>query len=336
MKLSAMRSLRTASKVIVLLIVALAGSGLWNVMRSRQQYRRYPQIGHSVDIGNRTLNLFCSGAGGPSVIFETVSHQSGLAWSAAQSEVAKITRACWYDRAGYGWSDTGPAPRTFKAAAQDLHDLLVKAEIRGPYVLVGQQDAASEIRIYNGLYRSEVAGVVFVDGNNLDVYAHHIQTPDFIRGPWQQTLGALAPYGLASMCLVSPVLQRLTFFMPKFGPPRPTPSYGLPKELKSELDFLSDRAFGDACYVTQNEAEVIAAGDLREIPLVVLASAEQARGGGNTKAVQDWNAWWVRQEEPSLAALSSKGHVRVVERRVDLQAIVSGVADVIHEIQGNF
>jgi len=89
--------------------------------------KRYPQIGSSVDIGGRTLNLYCSGEGSPTVIFESAGHTAGYSWIAIQPEVAKFTRACWYDRAGYGWSDPGPSPRTFAAIANDLHALLTAA-----------------------------------------------------------------------------------------------------------------------------------------------------------------------------------------------------------------
>lgn len=140
---------------------------------------RFPQIGRSVDIGGRSLNLFCSGEGRPAVIFETrapwVSSnpqdiwekgmpRPGYSWVSIQRETAKFTRACWYDRAGAGWSDLGPYPRSSSSQARDLHALLQAAPVPAPYVLVAESSAALDARVYMGFYPSEVAGLVFVDG----------------------------------------------------------------------------------------------------------------------------------------------------------------------------
>jgi hypothetical protein len=78
---------------LIVLSLILAVSTLFNLRRRHLQYLRYPQIGRSIDIGGRTLNISCLGNGTPAVIFETVSHQAGFSWSAAQPHVAKFTRA---------------------------------------------------------------------------------------------------------------------------------------------------------------------------------------------------------------------------------------------------
>src|SRR6266850_2316063 len=188
-----------------MLLLALIVAGLsFEQSRRRQDRQRYPQVGQSVDIGGRTLNLYCSGEGRPTIVFDTFSHQAGLSWIAVQAQAAKFVRACWYDRAGYGWSDPGPLPRTFKAVATDLHALLKAAHVPPPYVLVGSHDAASNIRVYNGLYSSEVAGMVLIDANDVDVYAHHIDAPEFIKGPVDKYFGSFAPYMRESGCFLLP------------------------------------------------------------------------------------------------------------------------------------
>ena len=102
-------------KRLAMVVVGLLLAGiLYEQIGEHRDRKRYPQIGRSVNIGGRTLNLYCSGEGSPSVIFEGAGHTAGYAWANMQREVAKFTRACWYDRAGYGWSDPGPSPRTFK------------------------------------------------------------------------------------------------------------------------------------------------------------------------------------------------------------------------------
>ncbi len=160
-------------KSVALLILALVLAGmLYEQIGERRDKTRYQQIGRSVDIGGRTLNIYCSGEGYPAVIFESGGHTAGYSWIGIQPEVAKFTRACWYDRPGYGWSDPGPSPRTLTAIANDLHTLLHAATLPGPYVLVGATAGAFHVRVYNGLYPSEVAGAVLIHASDPDVFAH--------------------------------------------------------------------------------------------------------------------------------------------------------------------
>ena len=91
------------------------GSGLsagviYERASEQRDAKRFPQVGRSVDIGGRSLNIFCSGEGGPTVVFESEAGFPGYEWVFIQRETAKFARACWYDRAGYGWSDPGPFP----------------------------------------------------------------------------------------------------------------------------------------------------------------------------------------------------------------------------------
>src|SRR5688572_27333303 len=97
----------TRSIALAFAIVLGAGFAYERLGRARDR-ARYPQIGHSVDICGRSLNIHCVGNASPTVVFDTSSHQAGYSWIAIQQEVALFARACWYDRAGYGWSDPGP------------------------------------------------------------------------------------------------------------------------------------------------------------------------------------------------------------------------------------
>jgi hypothetical protein len=101
--------IRVAAKGLALLMAVLVLTGvLYEQTGERTDRKRYPRIGRSVDIGGRSLNIYCSGDGNPTVILESAGHTAGYSWIDIQPEVAKLTRACWYDRAGYGWSDAGP------------------------------------------------------------------------------------------------------------------------------------------------------------------------------------------------------------------------------------
>jgi pimeloyl-ACP methyl ester carboxylesterase len=121
-----------------------------------------------VDIGGRRLNLYCSGAGPVTVVFDAASSDAGWSWHAVQPEVAKRTRACVYDRAGLGFSDPSPMPRNSENAVADLHVLLGRAGIAPPYVMVGSSWGADNVQLYAYRYPDEVKGLVLVDASHDD------------------------------------------------------------------------------------------------------------------------------------------------------------------------
>jgi pimeloyl-ACP methyl ester carboxylesterase len=143
-----------------------------------RDHQRFPQIGRSVNIGGRSLNIFCSGNGSPAVVMDSGAHQPGYSWSLVQRSAAKLTRSCWYDRAGYGWSDAAPRSRTSADIANDLHHLLYLAKIPPPYVLVGHSFGGFNVRVFAARYPREIAGMVLVD--SADEYED--------RGPMPRTL----------------------------------------------------------------------------------------------------------------------------------------------------
>jgi pimeloyl-ACP methyl ester carboxylesterase len=119
--------------------------------------------GRLVSIGTHRLHLHCSGSGSPPVVFDAALGGSSLSWTYVQPAVAEFTTGCAYDRAGFGWSDAGPMPRTAARIAAELHELLTVARIAPPYVLVGHSFGGLSIRAYASRHPSDVAGLVFVD-----------------------------------------------------------------------------------------------------------------------------------------------------------------------------
>lgn len=119
-----------------------------------------------VDVGGYQ-RIICTGEGTPTVVVETApgepSLETGL-WLRVRYGVEKTTRICLYDRAGLGSSDAPPAkPRTSQHLTDDLHTLLVKGGVHGPYVLVGWDYGALNVRLYASQYPDEVVGMVLVD-----------------------------------------------------------------------------------------------------------------------------------------------------------------------------
>lgn len=111
----------------------------------------------------RTINLVCLGQGSPTVILSAGLDGWSWWWWWVQGPLAKQTRVCAWDRAGYGFSSPSPEPQDTVHATQDLERALKKAGIRGPYVMVGHSMGAYESRRFTDLHRQSVIGMVLVD-----------------------------------------------------------------------------------------------------------------------------------------------------------------------------
>ena len=94
--------------LLVLVVTGAAVGASYQAIENSADARRFPQQGTSVSLGpafdNLTLNLDCRGQGGPTVILDSGLGVPAIGWNPVQTEVAKFTRVCSYDRAGYGWS----------------------------------------------------------------------------------------------------------------------------------------------------------------------------------------------------------------------------------------
>src|SRR5690606_34429958 len=123
----------------------------------------YPPPGQMIDVGGHHLHVDCQGEGDPTVVLEAGMSGWSTDWVLVQPEVAKTTRVCAYDRAGYGWSETGPRPRDSEQVATELHALLSEAGVTGDLILVGHSLGGLYTQYYARRYPEQVAGIVLVD-----------------------------------------------------------------------------------------------------------------------------------------------------------------------------
>ena len=162
---------------IALLIVLLPLSGfLYQAAGSARDQRKFPPPGLLVDIAgprlHLRLHLVDAGQGSPIVIFESGIAASSLNWTAIQTEVARFTRACTYDRAWLGWSDPAPEPRVTSRLVQELHSLLAAARVPAPYVLIGHSFGGLLVQAYAVAHPDQVAGLVLIDPLPASEWAH--------------------------------------------------------------------------------------------------------------------------------------------------------------------
>ena len=152
------------------------------------------------------------------MILETGGNYPRYGWAPVQAKLANFTRACWYDRAGVGWSDPPPSPRTSATVISDLHEMLSRAGVPPPYVLVGASIGGEYACIYTRRYPHDVAGLVFVDSSHPDQ-----QEPAFMLSPFN----LMSPGKRRLICTALPFMARfgiLRLIAGRMGGPVPAQS----------------------------------------------------------------------------------------------------------------
>lgn len=178
-----------------LLIVGAVAGAMYQWLATRRDLAATPLPGRLIDVGGHRLHVWCTGTGVPSVILETGLSGSTADWGFVQPEVAKFTRVCSYDRAGRGYSDPGPSPRTARRIARELAVLLERSDIGRPFVLVGASSGGFSVRVFASEHSEHVAGLVLVDASH-ENQAHQIpQLARFV--PFLASIGALRLWGVS-------------------------------------------------------------------------------------------------------------------------------------------
>jgi pimeloyl-ACP methyl ester carboxylesterase len=347
------QKIRFISKCLFVLLVVLILAGItYEQIGERLDRKRFPQVGRSVDIGGRSLNIYCSGEGGPAVILDTGGSAPGYENLLLQKKIAQFTSACWFDRAGLGWSDPSPVEQTSAAIADDLHALLHAAGVSPPYVLVGASFSGFNVRVFAGKYPAEVAGAVLEDAAHEDQYRYE---PRAIQAPADR----LPPAIRSLLCAALPLAARIgmvRFLLQRTAPPlRASPAgftagqtairRGLELQTKSFL-------VGASCNVLQKTlAQVRAAGNFGDRPLIVLTAGKPITFGDPEvdKELIAFHDIWVHQLQPQLAHLSTRGRQVILENSShgfwsaasDLEPpgseppAVAAIREVVLEIRGN-
>jgi len=150
--------------VLAIALLALASAGvLYQTIGARRSARLYVCPGTLIDIGGRRLHVVTAGVGAPAVVFEAGIAASSLSWTPVFPEIANLTRACAYDRAGLAWSDPCSEPHQLADILGDLDAVIASAAIPHPFVMVGHSFGCFVACAYAARRPSAVAGLVLVD-----------------------------------------------------------------------------------------------------------------------------------------------------------------------------
>jgi pimeloyl-ACP methyl ester carboxylesterase len=267
---AAYRLVRIGARLVaVLLAVVLVGAALYEHIGAWRDRRVLKQIGRSVDIGGRTLNIYCTGEGSPTVVFVSARTAPGYVWTPTQRGVSAFTRACWYDRADLGWSDSGPDPEWADAAARDLHRLVQNAGLRPPLVLVGHSFGGYVIRLYHHAHPGEASGMVFVDTA--------LEDAGTIQGMPHREMPAIRRSVILGLSTILGRLGMIRFLASNPGPPPKNWSaheWDILARLRRQRNvLLADAKLGPG---RASDDLVRATAGLEEMPLIVLTQGNQA------------------------------------------------------------
>jgi pimeloyl-ACP methyl ester carboxylesterase len=265
------------AKVIAIVVaIALVSAATYEQIGAWRDSRVLRQVGRSVDIGGRTLNINCTGEGSPTVIFVSGRTAPGYVWTPTQRGTSAFARSCWYDRADLGWSDSGPDPAWGDAAARDLHHLVRNAGLKPPFVLVGHSFGGYVIRLYQHAYAGEASGMVFVDTA--------LEDAGRIRGMPYRAPPPVPRWVIRSLSVVLGRLGMMRALADEPGPPLKdwtAEEWDILARLRRQRNVvLADAHVGPEVATAD---QVRAAGGLEDMPLVVLT---QGQGLGGWSALQ--------------------------------------------------
>ena len=291
----------------IALLFAITGFS-YQVIEARGDARRFQQEGRSVDVGGYKLNIDCTGKGSPTVVLESGVEVPAMGWRLVQPGIAKFTRVCSYDRAGYGWSDPGPMPRTLSRIVVELHTLLENAGEKPPFILVGHSFGKGSVLLYNKLYPNDVAGMVLAEGGpdrlKLPASIMALSKADLKRRQRRRTLAPALYFFGVSRFLARQDIEGV-------GEPTYDQEWSYeaiqPKFIRATTSEVENLLAGDS------QAELADAPTLGDKPLMVLIAGKGMWGLPLTS--QDWvdvRKDWVDGQIQLAQRLSGRGKWLIV------------------------
>jgi pimeloyl-ACP methyl ester carboxylesterase len=247
-------------------------------------------IGTLVDVGGYRVHLYCLGQGSPTVM---IAGAFSFDWALVQPEVAKFTRVCTFDSSGTAWSDPpqGATAPTCNQRVNEIHQLIMKAPVAGPYVLVGFSVGAQWARLYAASYPNNIVGMVLID---------HAFIPAQVA-PRQATHSHNLPQGYSPPALISQAPIALDFQDNVNFSKLPKHDQELHTWALSENPIRPDYKMAQDCFSELATAAGKSTFPLGDMPLIVISTPNEAPGyaklqaellalSRNSKHVIAWNS----------------------------------------------
>jgi len=297
--------------LIALVFALVAVTAIYGAIATANERTRFPPPGRLVDVGGYRLHLRCEGQGSPTVVLESGSGMTSNEWTLVQPEVAKFTRVCSYDRAGLGWSESGPPADPVEV----LHTLLRNGAVFGPYAIVGHSYGTGLARRFAYRFPNAVTGMVLAAASYPDEEVQQIAAGTSAQDSrymeifaWSTRLGLLR---------ITPEKYLPEMLRVYFGALR---QFLPPKAAESEIAFLHQTRHVQAFAMErgrpaqQEEAEDVTACSrgFGGIPLVVLSEKWVYSRDADEREKEAARREAERQVR--LAGLSSRG------KQIDLES----------------
>jgi pimeloyl-ACP methyl ester carboxylesterase len=307
--------------VIALLALAAIGGG-YQTLGAAADAKAYPMPGQLIDVGGHRLHLSCSGAGTPTVVLEPGAGEmsSNLGW--ITPAVARDTQVCVYDRAGRGWSEPAATAQDGAQVATDLHTLLQRGHVPGPYVLAGHSFGGLYVLTFAARYPDEVAGMVLLD-STAPASAATPGTPSPDHGGSNDAMSRLSALSSTAARLG---LARL-YAQSAFGslPPRSREEVRASDSTASTLGSTID----EYVQAGASSEQAAALDDFADKPLIVLTA-----GRGHDAA---WSAAQNRMASLSTNSvhriIDGASHEDLVANQDDAGATTQAILDVVASVR---
>jgi pimeloyl-ACP methyl ester carboxylesterase len=300
----------------VLALAALGGA--WQTVAAAVDRASTAMPGQLIDVGGHRLYLYCTGSGSPTVVLQSGAGESSAYWGWIAPALVRDTRVCVYDRAGRGFSEPAPSPQDGIGAATDLHTLLDRAHVAGPYVLVGHSSGGPYVQIFATRYPDQVAGMVLLDGQPPNVLTKLPGFPAFLN--MYRTATALFP-SLARIGVFR--LADLSSYgsLPPQARDEERATQSSPELARSQHDEFAE------LQTALKQAQALKS--LGDKPLIVVTAAKEAQDG-----------WLPLQDE--MAGLSTNSihrvlpnttHASLIEDNGDAAMASQAIHDVVESIR---
>lgn len=248
------------------------------------------------------MHMDCMGSGSPTLILDAGLGNDSLIWGGVQPVLAKNTRVCAYDRAGWGLSQRVPGPQDANDIADELHGLQDAAGNDGPVVLMGHSIAGMYIRAYASRYPAQVAGLIFVDASTPLQDVDPVIGPKMPHGspPWMRLLMIKTVMALGVPRWLGVCSRSLRAFSPE-------------AQRLQDADFCDphvDAGIGEMMHFHQSGEETAHDGPYGDLPVLVLSS-DPAKALAEHQSPAEVEAWERMQE--NLKHLSTHSR-RIIAR----------------------
>jgi pimeloyl-ACP methyl ester carboxylesterase len=288
---------------------------------------RTAPVGEYCETGGRRLWLHTSASGGPSVVFVPAASNVGLDYLNIHDQIGGFATSVLYDRAGTGWSDPAPLPRTAAEVAGELRELLRAANIPGPYMLVAHSLGGAYARRFGQLFPADVAGLVTLD-------AFHEDWDEYMAPRLHLGQAKQPDPGPLQYKLIRPVIARMYRKMLASWPD------GIREPLiDAHLDYAWFKVgVAERSSMVQLRDELQGGGSVPDVPVIALTTLAADQGQSlllSRQALAELNEGKLRLDK-ALVSAATAGEQRILPdaRHSTIQidrpdAVVAAIRDVL-------